>query len=312
MRSHRTVIAMENRRTRVERLLEDCGPVLIGRDLPVSRSTLLRAARVGELIQVLPGTFLAPGVAGDLRWRMVAACRWRPDAVVCGAAVAQVSFWPELTVDVIDVAVRTPAERTGFRFSRRVIPDDHLVHRGQVRLSSPALAAVDLISEYGGDAIDRALRSRQITLSMLWSALAATSRRDGNKERRRLLIESREAPWSAAERLAHQEFRNRGLRGWVANHRIVLDQKDYYPDLAFRGVRLAVEIDGFEHHSDRAAFERDRFRQNVLVRAGWTVLRFTYRQLLEDPRGVVEMVRDVLRQLERTQRSGRQTSARAR
>lgn len=293
-------------------MLEECGPVLIGRDLPVPRSTLLRATRTGELVQVLPGTFLASGVAEDLRWKMVAVCRWRPDAVVCGAAVARVSFWPELSVDVIDVAVRTPVERPGYRFSRRDIPDDHLVHRGPVRLSSPALAAIDLITEHGGEAIDRALRSRQVTLPMLWSAWAAASRRDGNRERRRLLIESRATPWSAAERLAHREFRNRGLRGWVANHCVVVDEKEYYPDLAFRGIKLAIEIDGFEHHCGRTAFERDRFRQNILVRAGWTVLRFTYQQLLADPQGVVDMVRDVVRQRERRQRSGRQRNPRAR
>lgn len=75
------------------------------------------------------------------------------------------------------------------------------------------------------------------------------------------------------------------------------------------GVKLAVEIDGLAYHSSRAAFERDRFRQNVLVRAGWTVLRFTLQQLEYDPEGVVAVVRTVLQQLERRQRSGRQRPA---
>lgn len=176
-----------------------------------------------------------------------------------------------------------------------------------MRTTSPALAAIDLIAERGGEAIDRALRSRQITLPMLWSAFEAAPGRDGNGARRRLLIESRAEPWSTAERSAHIEFRRYGLRGWVANHTVVIDGKEYHPDIAFRGVKLAVEIDGFEYHSGRAAFERDRFRQNILVRDGWTVLRFTLAQLVADPRGVVEMVRAVLQHLERQQRSGRQS-----
>lgn len=292
--------------TRVAQLLQERGPLLIARELAVPRSTLLRATRSGELVQVLPGTFLAAGVSDDLRWRMVAVCRWRPDAVICGAAVARLSFWPELPVEVIEVAVRTPATWNGFRFSRREIASEHCVQRGAVRTTSAALAAIDLSAVRGGEAIDRALRSRQITLSMLWSAHLASPGRPGNRERRRLLIESRAEPWSEAERLAHVEFRRYGLRGWVANHCVVIDGKEYHPDAAFRGVKLAVEIDGYEHHSSRAAFERDRFRQNVLVRDGWTVLRFTYSQLVADPRGVVDTVRTVLHALERAQRSGRQ------
>jgi hypothetical protein len=53
---------------------------------------------------------------------------------------------------------------------------------------------------------------------------------------------------------------------------------------------LVVETDGHEHHGTRAAFERDRARDQALVAAGWTVLRFTYRQVLEEP----ARVRDVL------------------
>ena len=54
--------------------------------------------------------------------------------------------------------------------------------------------------------------------------------------------------------------------------------------------RLVVETDGHEHHGTRAAFERDRARDQMLTAAGWTVLRLTHRQLLEEP----ARVRDVL------------------
>jgi Protein of unknown function (DUF559)/Transcriptional regulator, AbiEi antitoxin len=54
--------------------------------------------------------------------------------------------------------------------------------------------------------------------------------------------------------------------------------------------RLVVETDGHEHHGTRAPFERDRARDQALTAAGWTVVRFTYRQVLEEP----VRVRDVL------------------
>jgi len=61
-------------------------------------------------------------------------------------------------------------------------------------------------------------------------------------------------------------------------------------DFHWPEARLIVETDGHEHHGTRAACERDRARDQALAAAGWTVLRFTYRQVLEEP----ARVRDVL------------------
>jgi Transcriptional regulator, AbiEi antitoxin/Protein of unknown function (DUF559) len=47
--------------------------------------------------------------------------------------------------------------------------------------------------------------------------------------------------------------------------------------------RLIIETDGHEHHGTSAAFERDRERDQQLIAAGWTVIRFTHRQVHEEP-----------------------------
>lgn len=47
------------------------------------------------------------------------------------------------------------------------------------------------------------------------------------------------------------------------------------------GERLVVEIDGFEHHGDRDAFEVDRQRDAVASAAGFRALRFSHRQVFE-------------------------------
>jgi very-short-patch-repair endonuclease len=54
--------------------------------------------------------------------------------------------------------------------------------------------------------------------------------------------------------------------------------------------RLIVEADSFEFHGTRAAFERDRRRDQLLRRAGWTPVRITWRQLNERPEEVVAAV----------------------
>jgi very-short-patch-repair endonuclease len=47
------------------------------------------------------------------------------------------------------------------------------------------------------------------------------------------------------------------------------------------GERLIIEIDGFEHHGDRDAFETDRARDALASALGYRVLRFSHRQVFE-------------------------------
>ena len=46
-------------------------------------------------------------------------------------------------------------------------------------------------------------------------------------------------------------------------------------DLAYPEWMVAIEVDGWAHHGQRAAFDADRMRSNDLVLLGWSVLRFT-------------------------------------
>jgi very-short-patch-repair endonuclease len=49
-------------------------------------------------------------------------------------------------------------------------------------------------------------------------------------------------------------------------------------------------LDGYAFHSSRARWQRDRQRQNDLVDAGWTVLRFTTDDLRTRPTSAVALV----------------------
>jgi very-short-patch-repair endonuclease len=54
-------------------------------------------------------------------------------------------------------------------------------------------------------------------------------------------------------------------------------------DFVWPDQRLIVELDGYPFHRDRPAFERDHQRDIVHRNAGYDVLRFTGRQLEEEP-----------------------------
>jgi len=168
-------------------------------------------------------------------------------------------------------------------------------------MTVPALTALDLCSELGGDAIDVALRTRAATLGDLWRALELTPNRSGNTVRRQLLRDSRDRPWSPPERRFHRMLRAAGLTGWSGNVTVHGPGWRYCLDVAFEADQLDVEIDGREHHSSPSAFEADRRRQNRLVQAGWTVLRFTPGMIDGDPEGVIATVVETLHRLRRDQ-----------
>ena len=68
-------------------------------------------------------------------------------------------------------------------------------------------------------------------------------------------------------------------------------------DAALPELKLAIEVDGFEFHSSPDAFQRDRNRQNALVGLGWTVLRFTWNDVVHHPAQVAKTINDAIGRL---------------
>ena len=60
-------------------------------------------------------------------------------------------------------------------------------------------------------------------------------------------------------------------------------------DLAWPELRVVVEFDG-DVHRERDVFVKDRRRQNRIIAAGWTVLRFTSADVLGRPAEVLEQI----------------------
>jgi very-short-patch-repair endonuclease len=57
---------------------------------------------------------------------------------------------------------------------------------------------------------------------------------------------------------------------------------------------LVVETDGFTYHATRTAFEADRARDQALTLAGYTVVRFTYNQVIRTPAECADRLRRLL------------------
>ncbi len=95
---------------------------------------------------------------------------------------------------------------------------------------------------------------------------------------------------SDAERRLLALIGQAGLKKSETNVRLL----GYEVDLLWRAQRLVVEVDGHAFHAHRAAFERDRARDQVLVAAGYRVIRVTWRQLEREPLAILARIAGAL------------------
>ncbi|SDJ52769.1 Transcriptional regulator, AbiEi antitoxin, Type IV TA system [Frankineae bacterium MT45] len=135
--------------------------------------------------------------------------------------------------------------------------------------------------------IDRALQQKWLTGHEIQWRLDEQPGRWGNRQLARLLRQSAMGAHAESERRMIRILRQAGIAGWTANHVIEVGGRTFVLDIAFAERRIAIEIDGWAFHSDVERFRSDRRRGNTLVAAGWTVLRFTWADLVEHPEGIV-------------------------
>ncbi|MEN8233936.1 MAG: type IV toxin-antitoxin system AbiEi family antitoxin domain-containing protein [Actinomycetota bacterium] len=64
-------------------------------------------------------------------------------------------------------------------------------------------------------------------------------------------------------------------------------------DFAYPPRNALIETDSEGWHMDPVSFQRDREKQNRAHALGWTVYRFTWRQLMDDPESVREIIRQI-------------------
>ncbi|MGD8216436.1 DUF559 domain-containing protein [Aestuariimicrobium sp. Y1814] len=261
------------------------------RDQLVLRSQLSQPERVrldylarrGRRRRILPGVY---SIDDHETWlHRVHACQLRfPRAVLCGPTAAKLQFWDDLDVNEVHLTgARVDKPPDWLKHSRAVVPPQLRTERELLAMTTPELTVLDLIPTMGGKAIDEGLRRKAVTLSGLHEALRLTPGRSGNQSRLRLLEESRENPWSELERQGHALLRKHRFRHWRGNYRIQVGWEVFYADVAIPDLKLLIEFDGWRYHRSKEDLARDIRRQNTLVLAGWTVLRYCVATLEDMP-----------------------------
>ena len=255
-------------------------PIVARRDHPHLRNHIDHLIRSGQLTPLLHGVSCWADQEPDFFLLVRAAVSWNPRAILVGATAAALTWWPELKPDRVELASPPPRNPPPWIRCRRLrIPASLTEELGDTRVVTPELSVLGMLD--GGDAnpMCEALRRGVTTVARIRTTLEQIPRASGNLVRNVLLSAARDNPWSPLELEAHQRLRRAGLKGWRTNHRVLLDGLAHFLDIAFPGARLALEMDGWQHHGNHLGFVADRIRQNRLVLGGWTILRFTTQSL---------------------------------
>ena len=215
------------------------------------------------------------------------------DAAASGLTAA---WWHGLTKFAPDTAEVTVPRNShgrsrGCRLRRRdLAPSDIVVYR-RMRVTALALTVLEAAVRPGGGVklMDSALQ-RNVELCDLWRAHVRNKGRYGSPSARRLLQAASDGARSEAERLLVKLLRAAGITGWRTNYPV----GRYKVDVAFPSSKVAIETDGWAFHSDQAAFQGDRERQNNIALLGWQVLRFTWLDLVEYPQRVIAVIRSAI------------------
>ena len=254
------------------------------------------------------GVYAVAGAPRSWEQDLLAACLAAGrGAVVSHRAAAALWGMDGLRRDVIELSVPRPLchRLRGVTVHRSTDLERSMpTTRAGIPVTSPMRTLVDLgavVPSWTVErALDQTLSRRLVTVVGLRRQLDALARkgRRGAGVLRALLDERADSSFgteSVLEALMRRLCRDHGLPVPVSQFEVRCGRRLLgRVDFAFPDDRLAIEVDGYEHHASIEAFQHDRARQNDLVGGGWTVLRFTWDDVTRRPERVAAAILRVL------------------
>ncbi len=258
----------------------------------------------GSLRLVHPGVYATFGTPLHYDARVLAACRAAGEGAVASHRSA-LSLWGlldgEQPIDITAPRCSHP-DPDGFVLHRpnELRPHDVTV-RQHVPITNPLRSLLDAGAELPrhvvGDCVERALVARLVTVKGLRVILAELGGRGrtGTAALRHHLDQRAlgdRRPESMIEPLmARLIYADLGIGPVEYQPTLVLDDVTLRPDFLVTRARVVVEVDGLDAHASRDALDRDLARQNLLVRHGYLVLRYTTTHLRRPAKIATEIVK---------------------
>ena len=283
----------------------------------MSRRQLLAAGITGgqirirlaarRLIEIHRGVYLVGHEARHPLATSMAALLACPRASVLSHRTAA-HLWEVLRYpDRGDVWVTIPpgraADHAGIKAVRTRLEAFDVRSRGPLRMTSPARTLLDIAAVVDAGQLERAVAEAHYRRLANEAELRDQLRRNKNKRGSRVLREVLGLPGgpqrtrSGGERRMLRLLRAAGITGFEVNAKV----HGYEVDFLWRDLGFAIELDGWDGHSGRLAFERDRLKINRLSARGITVMPVSGQRLKGEPRAVERDLSLALGEAERRQ-----------
>jgi len=205
------------------------------------------------------------------------------------AAIWDLLPYPAAAPAWVTVPPGRSAARPGIEIHRGLVARTDLRSRQRMTLTSPPRTILDLAASLGSEDLERLIAEAHYRRLASEQELRGQLERNPGKRGNAALRAVLDLPGgprrtrSLAEREMLRLLRRAGFHGYELNSRI----HGFELDVLWRELDFAVEIDGYEAHSGRLAFERDRLKVAALKARGLEVMPVTVRQLRDDPGGVL-------------------------
>ncbi len=257
----------------------------------------------GSLRTIHPGVYATFGRPLDYGARTLAACLAAGGGAVASHRTA-LSMWGlldgEQPIDITAPRQSHPAPEGIVLHRPNVLRPVDVTVRRHVPITNPIRSLLDAGAELPrwqvGDCVERALVARLVTvkgLRVILAELGGRGRTGTGALRthldRRALGDRR--PESMIEPLmARLLYADLGIGPVEYQPTLVLEGTTVRPDFLVARALAVVEVDGLDAHGTRDALDRDLARQNLLVRHGYLVLRYTTTHLRQPARVAAEIV----------------------
>jgi very-short-patch-repair endonuclease/predicted transcriptional regulator of viral defense system len=259
-------------------------------EVGLSRDGIRHRVASGWLLRLHRGIYLVGAVEPPLA-RAIAAVLALGDSALLSHYPAAV-LWglrpPPAREMHVTVIARNVSGPKGIQVHKMEVlhPSDARSRHG-IPTTSPARTLLDLATQAPQRDLDRAVNQARVTKLVSDTSLNEQFIRyphhRGTAALRRALQLEPAFTRSKGERLLLALVRKARLPNPVTNTEL----HGYEADHHWRDHKLIVEVDGYDVHSTRAAFEADRRRDAELQARGYRVLRVTWRQLTEEPEAVL-------------------------
>ena len=276
-------------------------------ELGVTPSMVKERIRAAAWVRVHPGVYRLAGAPRTWEQNAMAAVLWAgPDAVVSGRAAAYLwrlnGFSPPGRIEVTVPRGTRLARRPGVTVRETKAWDlvDRQTRFG-VPVADPARTILDVCA-WGTDldglrALDEARRGSLVHWPQLWECLMrhACRGRNGIRRFRRVLVtrNGRTPPGGEFARLFLIILADMGFPEPECEVKVVVDGHRYFIDLAYPRLMLGIELDDSSHRTEKSQHD-DPIRQARLERAGWRIIRFTWKEFRDEPFAVIVALRRAL------------------